>query len=80
MEERQFLHKLCAIALQVDTYIEYAGIVDSNGKLLVGRSRNKFCYHDIHKKRKNNYQLRKSKIGDRAVFQEANISIKSIKV
>lgn len=43
MEERQFLHKLCVIALQVDDSIEFAGIVDSNGKLLVGRSRDKFC-------------------------------------
>lgn len=39
MEERQFLHSLCAIALQVDISIEFAGIVDSNGKLLVGKSK-----------------------------------------
>ena len=51
MEERQFLHKLCAIALQVDISIEFAGILDSNGKLLVGKSRNKFSYHDIYKKK-----------------------------
>jgi hypothetical protein len=52
MEERQFLHKLCAIALQVDISIEFAGILDLNGKLLVGKSRNKFSYHDIYKKKK----------------------------
>lgn len=79
MEERQFLHKLCAIALQVDTSIEYAGIVDSNGKLLVGKSRNKFCYRHIYKKRKNDYPRRNSEIGGRAIFKEANISVNSIK-
>ena len=39
MEERQFLHRLCTIAVQVDVSIEFAGIIDSNGKLLVGKSR-----------------------------------------
>lgn len=39
MEERQFLHRLCTIALKVDVSIEFAGIIDSNGKLLVGKSR-----------------------------------------
>jgi hypothetical protein len=39
MGERQFLHSLCAIALQVDISIEFAGIVDPNGKLLVGKSK-----------------------------------------
>ncbi len=38
MEERQFLHRLCTTALHVDAYIEFAGIIDSNGKLLVGKS------------------------------------------
>lgn len=78
MEERQFLHKLCAIALQVDVSIEFAGIVDSSGKLLAGKSRNKFCYHDNYKKRKNNYQLRNSEIYGTAVFKEQNISVSSI--
>ncbi len=40
MEERQFLHRLCTTALHVDASIEFAGIIDSNGKLLVGKSRN----------------------------------------
>ena len=40
MEERQFLHRLCTTALHVDTSIEFAGVIDSNGKLLVGKSRN----------------------------------------
>ena len=40
MEERQFLHRLCTTALQVDVSIQFAGIIDSNGKLLVGKSRN----------------------------------------
>ena len=39
MEERQFLHSLSTIALQVDISIEFAGIVDSTGKLLVGKSK-----------------------------------------
>ena len=40
MEERQFLHRLCTTALQVDASIQFAGIIDSKGKLLVGKSRN----------------------------------------
>ncbi|CAN5703681.1 hypothetical protein BH23THE1_BH23THE1_28710 [soil metagenome] len=39
MEERQFLHRLCTTALQVDVSIEFVGIIDSNGRLLVGKSR-----------------------------------------
>ena len=40
MEERHFLHRLCTTALHVDVSIQFAGIIDSNGKLLVGKSRN----------------------------------------
>ena len=40
MEVRQFLHRLCTTALHVDASIEFAGIIDSDGKLLVGKSRN----------------------------------------
>src|SRR5689334_9855041 len=79
MEERQFLHKLCAIALQVDVSIEFAGIMDSNGKLLVGRSRNKFSYHDIYKKRKNRCRQRNTEMYGAAIFKEQNISINNIK-
>lgn len=39
MEERQFLHRLCTTALQVDVSIQFADIIDSNGELLVGKSR-----------------------------------------
>jgi hypothetical protein len=53
MEERQFLHSLCAIALQVDTSIEFAGIVDSNGKLLVGKSKIIPCNFPSSKRCKN---------------------------
>ncbi|MGD9534169.1 MAG: hypothetical protein AB7V56_10405 [Candidatus Nitrosocosmicus sp.] len=79
MEERQFLHKLCAIALQIDISIEFAGIMDSNGKLLVGKSRNKFSYHDIYKKRKNKYLQRNTKTYGKAIFKEQNISVNNIK-
>lgn len=79
MEERQFLHNLCAIALKVDVSIEFAGIVDSNGKLLVGRSRNRFSYYDTYKKRKNGYQLRNTEMYGTAVFKEQNISVNNIK-
>lgn len=79
MEERQFLHKLCAIALQVDVSIEFAGIVDSNGKLLVGKSRNKFGYHDIYKRRKNRYPQRNTEAYGAAIFKEQNISVNNIK-
>lgn len=79
MEERQFLHKLCAIALQVDISIEFAGIMDSNGKLLVGKSRNKFSYHDIYKKRKNKYLQRNAETYGKVIFKEQNISVNNIK-
>lgn len=79
MEERQFLHKLCAIALQVDVSIEFAGVVDSNGKLLVGKSRNKLGYHDIYKRRKNRYPQRNTGAYGAAIFKEQNISVNNIK-
>ena len=46
MEERQLLHRLCTTALNVDVTIEFAGIIDSNGKLLVGKSR--IIRHSLH--------------------------------
>ncbi|HEY9387117.1 MAG TPA: hypothetical protein VIP70_08750 [Nitrososphaeraceae archaeon] len=38
-EEHSFLEEICCIALSVDTKVEFVGIVDSNGKLLVGKCR-----------------------------------------
>lgn len=79
MEERQFLHKLCNIALQVDKSIDFAGIVDSNGKLLVGRSRDMFCNYDYFGKRKNNTSVQPTNLYGKAVFKHKTISADNIK-
>ncbi len=39
MEERDFLHSLCSLALRLDSSIIFASIIDHNGKLIVGKSR-----------------------------------------
>ena len=39
MEEHDFLHEICLIVLCVSKDVKYAGVVDSNGKLLVGEFR-----------------------------------------
>ena len=79
MEERQFLHKLCINALQVDDSIEFAGVVDSHGKLLVGKSRDIFRYNDYYKKRKNNSCSRYSNSYGKAVFKDKTVSVNNIK-
>lgn len=80
MEERQFLHKLCVNALQVDNSIEFAGVVDSNGKLLVGESRDMFFKNYYYKKRrKNNPCLRYSNPYGKAVFKDKAVSVNNIK-
>ena len=79
MEERQFLHNLCIIALQVDKSIEFAGIVDSNGKLLVGRSRGIFGNNDYLRKRRNNTFFKSTNLYGNAVFKDKPISTDNIK-
>ena len=79
MEERQFLHNLCVIALQVDKSIEFAGIVDSNGKLLVGRSRSMFCNNNCLRKRRNNTFFKSTNLYDKAVFKDKPISAENIR-
>jgi hypothetical protein len=79
MEERQFLHKLCNIALQVDKSIDFAGIVDSNGKLLVGRSRDMFRNNYYFGKRKNNASFNSTRLYGKAVFKNKTISADNIK-
>ena len=39
MEEREFFVELCHLALSVDRNVRFAGVVDSNGKLLIGKYR-----------------------------------------
>ena len=39
MEERDFLHEICLTVLCVSKDVKFAGVVDSNGKLLVGEYR-----------------------------------------
>lgn len=38
-EERDFLQKLCDSLLNADKSVRFAGVVDSDGKLLIGRYR-----------------------------------------
>ncbi len=79
MEERQFLHKLCNIALKVDTSIEFAGIVDAHGKLLVGQSREILLYDYLYNKKKNNSTSKYANFYGRAVFKDKAITANSIK-
>ncbi len=39
MEERDFLHEICLTVLCVSKDVKFAGVIDSNGKLLVGEYR-----------------------------------------
>jgi hypothetical protein len=39
MEERNFLHEICLTVLCVSKDVKFAGVVDNNGKLLVGEYR-----------------------------------------
>ncbi len=39
MHERDFLHEVCISALSVSKRVSFAGIVDSNGKLLLGHEK-----------------------------------------
>jgi hypothetical protein len=39
MHEREFLHEVCISALSVSKKVSFAGIVDSNGKLLLGHEK-----------------------------------------
>ena len=39
MHERDFLHEVCISALSVSKEVSFAGIVDSNGKLLLGHEK-----------------------------------------
>jgi hypothetical protein len=38
-QERDFLHKLCESILNADKTVRFAGVIDSEGKLLIGRYR-----------------------------------------
>ena len=79
MEERQFLHSLCAIALQVDISIEFAGIVDSNGKLLVGKSKSILCNFPSSKRCKNTASARSFNDQYRLIFKDKSFSTNNIK-
>ena len=39
MHERDFLHEVCISALSVSKKVSFAGIVDNNGKLLLGHEK-----------------------------------------
>jgi hypothetical protein len=79
MEERQFLHRLCTIALHVDVSIEFAGIIDSNGKLLVGKSRN--IRHNAHfsKRKITCSSFRNSHHYGNPLFRDKTLSSNNIK-
>ena len=79
MEERQFLHRLCTTALNVDASIEFAGIIDSNGKLLVGKSRN--IRHSPHfsKRKITCSSFRNSNHYGNPLFKDKTLSSNNIK-
>ena len=79
MEERQFLHRLCTTALHVDASIEFAGIIDSNGKLLVGKSRN--IRHNPHfsKRKITCSSFRNSHHYGNPLFKDKTLSSNNIK-
>jgi hypothetical protein len=79
MEERQFLHSLCAIALQVDISIEFAGIVDSTGKLLVGKSKSIPCNFPSSKRCKNTAYAKSFNDYPRPFFKNNSVSTNNIK-
>ncbi len=79
MEERQFLHRLCTTALHVDASIEFAGVIDSNGKLLVGKSRN--IRHNPHfsKRKITCSSFRNSNHYGNPLFKDKTLSSNNIK-
>lgn len=79
MEERRFLHSVCAIALQVDISIEFAGIVDSNGKLLVGKSKSISCNFPSNKRCKNTASVRSFNYHTRLTSKGKSLSTNNIK-
>ena len=79
MEERQFLHRLCTTALHVDVSIEFAGIIDSNGKLLVGKSRNICNNHHFSKRKIIDSPFRHSHNYGNPLFKDKALSSSNIK-
>jgi len=79
MEERQFLHRLCTTALQVDVSIQFAGIIDSTGKLLIGKSRN--IRHNPHfsKRKIACSSFRNSNHYSNPLFKDNTLSSNNIK-
>jgi len=79
MEERQFLHRLCTTALRVDASIEFAGIIDRNGKLLVGKSRNMRHNHHFSKRKITCSSLKISHHYGHPLFRDKTLSSNNIK-
>ena len=79
MEERQFLHRLCTTALHVDTSIEFAGVIDSNGKLLVGKSRNIRYNPNFSKRKITCSSLKISHHYGHPLFRDKTLSSNNIK-
>ena len=79
MEERQFLHRLCTTALRVDASIEFAGIIDRNGKLLVGKSRNIRHNHHFSKRKDTCSSFKNSHHYGRPLFKDKTLSSNNIK-
>jgi len=79
MEERQFLHRLCTTALHVDASIEFAGIIDCNGKLLVGKSRNIRHNHHFSKRKVTYSSFKNSHRYGRPLFKDKTLSSNNIK-
>ena len=79
MEERQFLHRLCTTALHVDTSIEFVGVIDSSGKLLVGKSRNIRHNPNFSKRKITCSSFRNSHYYGNSLFKDKTLSSNNIK-
>lgn len=72
MEERVFLQQLCFTVLAVDRNIRFAGVIDGEGKLLVGEYRT-----DIQSPMLSSSPLRQS--DDRNSFRASFMSLNSLR-
>jgi hypothetical protein len=79
MEERQFLHRLCTTALHVDVSIQFAGIIDSNGKLLVGKARDMRHNPYFSKRKITRSSFRNSQQYGKPLFKDKTLSSSNIK-
>ena len=57
MEESDFLDEICWAALYTDKHVNFAAVIDSEGKLVVGKSRMTQSQKDLKGKSKTNAEM-----------------------